>query len=141
MLELLRKYKKALGVVLVAVLTAAVAALTDDVISAKEWTVISGIGLSAVGTAVVPNLPSGIGGYAKTAVTFLVAGVAVLTVVIDGGLTAAEVYEVLLAGLAALGITVAPRNIGDYRQLAQRLGTQVGRRTADPVDGPRLAEG
>jgi uncharacterized membrane protein YhhN len=141
MLELIRKYKKAAGVVLVAVLTAAVAALTDNVISPREWTVITGIGVSAVGTAVVPNLPAGIGGYAKSVVTFLVAGMAVLTVVIDGGLTMAEVYEVVLAGLAALGITVIPRNIGDYRQLAQRFGTQVGVRTADPGDGPRLAGG
>jgi hypothetical protein len=100
-------YAKPIGVVVVAVITAVVAALTNDQISAQEWVVIFGVGLSAVGTAIVPNLPSGIAHYAKGAVTFLVAGTATLAVLIVGGLTTAEVLEVLIAAAASVGIVVA----------------------------------
>lgn len=100
-------YAKPIGVVTVAVITAVVAALTDNSITPQEWVVISGVGLSAVGAAVVPNLPTGIASYAKAIVTFLVAGAATLAVLVVGGLTVAEVLEVLIAAAASVGIVAA----------------------------------
>lgn len=120
MLDLIRKYRKAVGVLVVTVLTAVASALTDGV-TAQEVTVVVGIGLGAIGASIVPNLPTGIGGYAKAVVTFLGGGVAVLAVLIDGGLTAAELIEVVIAACAAVGITVGPRNIGDYRYRQRAL--------------------
>lgn len=101
------QYAKPIGVVIVAVITAIVAALIDDTISPQEWVVVTGFGLSAIGTAIVPNLPYGIARYAKGAVTFLVAGAATLAVLIIGGLTVAEVLEVVIAAAASVGIVVA----------------------------------
>jgi hypothetical protein len=111
------KYRKSLGVLLVTVLTAISAALTDG-ITDQETVVIIGLGLSSFGTGIVPNLPTGVGAYAKAIVTLLLGSFAVLAVAITGGLTGAEVIEIVLAGFAAVGITVAPRNIGDYRDRA-----------------------
>lgn len=101
------QYAKPIGVVVVAVITAVAAALTDNTITPEEYVVISGVGLSAVGSGIVPNLPAGIGAYAKGIVTFLVAGAATLAVLIVGGLTVAEVLEVLIAAAASVGIVVA----------------------------------
>lgn len=101
------QYAKPTGVVIVAIITAVVAALTDNTISPQEWVVVLGVGLSAIGTAIVPNLPAGVAAYAKGIVTFLVAGAATLAVLIVGGLTVAEVLEVLIAAAASVGIVVA----------------------------------
>jgi uncharacterized membrane protein YhhN len=100
-------YAKPIGVVIIAVITAIVAALTNNSISPQEWVIVVGVGLSAVGSAIVPNLPAGIASYAKSIVTFLVAGAATLAVLVVGGLTTAEVLEVLIAAAASVGIVVA----------------------------------
>jgi hypothetical protein len=132
LLDLIVKYKKAAGVLLVAVLAVLASVITDG-ITAKEWTVVAGVGLASFGTSIVPNLPTGIGGYAKAITTFLIGGTAVLSVVIDGGLTTAELIEVLLAAFAAVGITVVPKNIGDYRYKQLAVARSV---TGARVDGP-----
>lgn len=117
MLDLIRKYKKAAGVLLVTVLTAIVSVLTDG-ITAREWTVVAGVFLAAFGTGFVPNLPAGPGGIAKAVTTFLIGGTAVLSVVIAGGLTTAELLEVVIAAFAAVGVTAGVRNVGDHRDRA-----------------------
>lgn len=96
----------------VAVLTAIYAALTDGGIDSQEWIVIAGTAVGAFGVYVVPNLSAGVGYYAKGVVAFLTAGLPVLYVVLPGGLTQAETIEVVLAGLAAIGVTVGVGNKG-----------------------------
>ena len=115
------KYRKAVALVAVAVATFLVSALTNNVISADEWLITAGVLVSAVGTYVVPELPEGVAGSAKTIVTFLVTGFAAAVPLIDGGLTVAEVLTILLAAAAAIGLSAVP-NVGDYRDRV-RSGT------------------
>lgn len=98
----------------VAVVTAIWAALTDNGIDTQEWVVIAGTAVGAFGVYVVTNLDSGIGYFAKGAVSFLTAGLSVLYVVVPGGLTTAEILEVVIAGAAAIGLVVGVGNPG-YR--------------------------
>lgn len=130
MLDLIKKYKKAAATVLVAVLTAVASALTDG-ITAREWVVVAGVFLAAFGAGFVPNLPAGVGSVAKAITTFLIGGTAVLSVLIVGGLTSAETLEVVIAAFAAVGVTAAPRNIGDFRdrQLAVARGAGLAGRS------------
>lgn len=140
MLDLIEKYRKAAGVVLVAVLTAVASALTDG-ITDREVVIVAGVFLAAFGTAFVPNLPTGVGAVAKAITTFLIGGTAVLAVVIAGGLTTAEFLEVVIAAFAAVGVTVGARNVGDYRDRALAIGRGVHTAHSSPGDfGSGLAE-
>lgn len=103
---------KAWGQLGVAVLAAIYAALTDGGIDTQEWIVVVGTAVGALGVYVVPNLNEGVGRFAKAAVSFLTAGLAVLYVVIEGGLTQAETLEVVFAGLAAIGFVAGKGNAG-----------------------------
>lgn len=115
------KYRKAVALVAVAVATFLVSALTDDTVSAAEWILFGGVAVSAAGTYVVPELPSGIASAAKTVVTFLVTGFAAAVPLIAGGLTVAEVLTILIAAAAAIGLSTVP-NVDDYRARAARAG-------------------
>jgi hypothetical protein len=103
---------KAWGMVLVAVLAYLYAALTDGGVDSQEWVVVVYTGIGAVVVYVVPNMSAGIGRYAKAVAAFATAGLAVLQVTIEGGLTTAETIEVLLAGAAAIGLVVGTENKG-----------------------------
>lgn len=109
-----RKMFKAVGMVAVAMLTYVYAALTDGGVDSREWVVVVYTAVGSIGVWVVPNLSEGIGRYAKAVIAFGTAGLAALQVTIQGGLTQAEVIEVLLAGAAAVGLTAAAENPG-YR--------------------------
>jgi peptidoglycan/LPS O-acetylase OafA/YrhL len=95
---------------LAAVALAIWAALTDDAtrdaITPAEWIVVATMAVGAFGVQIVPNLDEGIGKYAKGVVSFLTAALPALALVIAGGLTTAEVLEVLLVGAAAVGLVV-----------------------------------
>lgn len=110
-------WAKAIGAVLVTIGTAIVGFLTDDVMSPEEWALVVGIAAGAVGVAIVPNFPpgSGIQGALKAVVMATTAGSAALALVISGGLTTAEVWEVIIASLAALGVVTLKGNVGDFR--------------------------
>lgn len=116
---------KAWMMVLVAVLTGIYAAMTDGGIDSQEWVVVAGTGVGAFGVYVVDNLSWGIAHYAKGVVSFLTAGLAVLYVVIPGGLTQAETIEVILAGLAAIGLVVGVGNANYVFASKTRTPAQV----------------
>lgn len=107
---------KAWAQLAVAVATAVWAALTDSVtgntVTTQEWVVIAGLAVGALGVYIVPNLDAGVGKYAKGFVSFATAGLAVLYVVVPGGLTNAEILEVVIAGAAAIGLVVGVGNTG-----------------------------
>lgn len=105
---------KAWGQLAVAILAAVYAALTDGGVDQQEWIVVAGTGVGAFVVWVVPNLDEGVGKYAKLFASFATAGLSVLYVVIPGGLTQAEIIEVVLAGLAAIGFVGGAGNLG-YR--------------------------
>lgn len=116
---------KAWAQVAVAIATAIYAALTEDNITTQEWVVIAGIGVGAIGVHIVPNLAWGVGHYAKGVVSFLTAGLSVLYVVIPGGLTQAEMIEVILAGCAAIGLVVGVGNANYTFASKTRVPSQV----------------
>jgi hypothetical protein len=109
----------------VAIAAAIYAALTDDMVTNQEWVVIGGTGVGALGVYIVPNLAFGIGRYAKGFVSFLTAGLAVLYVVIPGGLTNAEMLEVILAGAAAIGLVTGLGNANYTFASKTRVPNQV----------------
>ena|ERR1700741_3597809 len=121
---MIRKYAKAIGAVVVTVLMFVVSILTDG-ITAQEWVMLAGTLVSAIGVAVVPELPSGIAAWAKTVVTALSGGLTVLAVVITGGLTTTEVIEVVVAALAAIGVVAVVPNKGDYKESAMAMRLDV----------------
>ena len=117
---MLRKYAKAIGAVVVTMLTFVASILTDGVTD-QEWVMIAGTFVSAVGVAVVPELPSGIAAWAKTVVAALSGGLTVLAVVIIGGLTTQEVIEVIVAALGCRG-RGNRRQEGDFKERATAQG-------------------
>jgi hypothetical protein len=97
---------------LLAAIAAAIwAALTDDTtrdaITPAEWIVVATMAVGAFGVQIVPNLETGIAKYAKGVVSFLTAALPALSLAIAGGLTNAEMLEVLLVGAAAVGLVVS----------------------------------
>lgn len=110
----LKKLRKAVALVLVGIGTFVASILTDGV-SPEEGALIASVGLSSVGVYVVPELPLGVASVAKTAVTFLVTGATTLALVIGGGLTGAELLEVILAACAAIGLVATVPNVGDHK--------------------------
>jgi hypothetical protein len=100
--------------VLVAVLTYLYSALTDGGVDRAEWMVTLNTLLGAFVVWVVPNMSAGIGRYAKAIAAAGSAGLSVLAVAVVGGLTQAELIEVVLAAAAAIGLTAGVKN-ADYR--------------------------
>jgi len=117
----------------VAIVTAIYAQLTDGGIDQQEAITIAGTAVGAFGVYIVPNMEDGLAYYAKGFVSFLTAGLAVLYVVIQGGLTQAEIIEVVLAGCAAIGLTSGLGNKG-YVFAVKR--PTVGQAVASGEAGP-----
>lgn len=96
---------------LAAVAAAVWAALTDDAtrdaITPAEWIVVATMAVGAFGVQIVPNMDTGIAKYAKGVVSFLTAALPALALAIAGGLTNAEMIEVLLVGAAAVGLVIS----------------------------------
>jgi hypothetical protein len=134
----LLRYAKALGAVLVAVVTAVIAALTDNFFTAQEGVVVAGVGVSAVGVAIVPNLAAGVAAYAKAIVAFLGAGLGAVAVLMAGGLTLAEVLEAVVAAAAAVGIVAAVPNANAVTYVPRARGGVVSASAVRGVgeDGP-----
>lgn len=94
------------GAVVVAIWAALTDDATRDAITPAEWIVIATMAVGAFGLRIVPNLDEGIAKYAKGVVSFLTAALPALALAIAGGLTTAEMLEVLLVGAAAVGLVV-----------------------------------
>lgn len=101
------KYGKAIAAVVFAILTAAQVYLGgDNRIDSEEWVQLGIAGASAIGVYLVPLAPEY--PWAKTAVAVLLAVLQALATVVLGGLDANETLVLVLAGLTALGVGVAP---------------------------------
>lgn len=120
-----RKWAKGVGVVVVTMLTAAVSLATNGM-QDYEWVLLAGQGVSAASVALVPNLNEGLAALAKSAVAFLLNGLTVLAVVILDGLTAAELSQVLVAALAAIGVTALPNQWPPARLVPVQLDVIEG---------------
>jgi hypothetical protein len=114
-IQKLFKYAKPAAVVAVAVLSPIWSALSDNQITSAEWLTTASVFLSAIGVAIVPELPVGIARYAKTFVTFFVAGTTSAAVLVVGGLTGREMIQIIITAALAIGVTAFVPNKGDYK--------------------------
>lgn len=104
----MKRYGKAIAMVVVTVAAAIVAALSDEAIVNTEWFTVVLAGVGAVNVAIVPNLDATVGKYAKLVIA---ASTAVLTLgatLIDGGITGSEWLQLLIVGAGAVGVYGLP---------------------------------
>lgn len=101
------KYSKFIAIVVAAVLSALSAALVgDNIISPQEWVNVAILGVGAAGVFAAPNVPGA--AYTKSILAVLAAVLTVLATVIVGGVGTAEIIQMILAGLGALGVYAVP---------------------------------
>lgn len=98
-----------LGLLLMAVLTAIQEANADNHIQATEWVMVGLQAVMAFNVWATANLPQ----YSrmKTYVAAAIAVLQLLVTVIDGGLTTSEVINLVITGLAALGVAFTPQPV------------------------------
>jgi hypothetical protein len=101
-------YSKALGMVVATVLSAVVPMLTAGTLTAENWINVALVGIGAVSVAIVPNLTAGIGKYAKAAVAVASAVLTLLVSLLPGGLSTAEILQLVIAALGAVGVMALP---------------------------------
>lgn len=101
-------YAKAFVAVATAVLAVLVTALTDNVVTTSEVLGIAIAFLTAVGVYFVPNLPAGVGRWAKAIVAVVGTAVQAAVPLVDGGWTTSSWLLVALAALGALTVGIAP---------------------------------
>ena len=108
----MNQYAKFILITVATVLSAVSAALVgDNVISAQEWVNVAILGVGALGVFAAPNVPGA--RYTKAILAVLAAVLTVLSSVILGGIGTAEIIQMVLAGLAALGVYAVP-NAGPH---------------------------
>lgn len=101
------KYSKFVAIVIATVLSALTAALVgDNVISPQEWVNVAILGVGAAGVFAAPNVPGA--AYTKSILAVLAAVLTVLASVIVGGVGTAELIQMILAGLGAIGVYAVP---------------------------------
>lgn len=106
-------YAKSIVMVIAAGIGILTAALSDGVVSPVEYVTIAISILTAIGAYLIPNMSSGVGAYAKTLVAFGGAAAAALANIVAHAASFSEVSQsdwlnVLLAGLAAVGLFIVP---------------------------------
>jgi hypothetical protein len=104
----LKTYSKAFAMVLFTIISAIVAALTDDVVTTAEWINIAILGFGAAQVFTAPNVPYS--KYTKTILAALTAAATALVSFLTNGVSTAEWLQVLVAVGAAVGVYVAPRS-------------------------------
>jgi hypothetical protein len=108
-IELPSVYAKAIVAILTAALTVLAAALTDGVVVLDERFGIALALVNAAAVYLVPNLPSGVGRYAKAIVAVVGTALqAALPLIINGSLPASSWLLVLIAALGALSVGIVP---------------------------------
>lgn len=115
----IKKYTKSIVMVVVTVLVALSAAMTDG-ISSAEWVNVAIAGVTAAGVFAAPNVPGA--RYTKSILAVLGAVLTFLTSAIIGGIDFNEVVQIVVIGAGALGVyqfpnTVANVNISDEGSL------------------------
>lgn len=98
-----------LGLVVMAILTTVQDSLTDSKIDAQEWVQVGLQALMAFNVWATANLPQ----YTKMK-TYVAAAIAVtslLYTVIVGGVSTQEVINLVITGLAALGVAATPQPV------------------------------
>lgn len=101
-------YAKSLLYIALAVVGVLVTALADDVLTVDELVNVGIIGVGAITVYLVPNLPAGVGQYAKVIVTFIVAALVALQSFLTDGITTTEWLQIFVAAFAGIGVYIIP---------------------------------
>lgn len=99
-------YAKSLFAVLATVVTAIVAAMTDNVVSNVEWI---NVGIAAAGAAAVfaaPNVPGS--RYTKAVLAVITTVLTFFVTAVTDGVSTAELLQVLVIALGAVGVYAVP---------------------------------
>lgn len=111
------KYAKLLAAVVATVLSAIVAATAGDgVVDAQEWVNVAILAVGSAGVFAAPNVPHS--QYTKAVIAVLSAALTVLSTAILGGIDSTEIMQMVLAGLAAVGVYAVPNGAVDGRHAA-----------------------
>jgi uncharacterized membrane protein YqaE (UPF0057 family) len=114
-------YSKALSQVLATVLATVLAATVGGGLDTTGWINVVLAGIGAVSVALVPNLNVGVAKYSKSLITVLTVVLPILAVSLPGGLDSAEVIQLVLAGLGALGVYALPAPLHTANTAEARL--------------------
>lgn len=101
-------YAKSLLYIALAVVGVLVTALADDILTVDELVNVAIIGVGAITVYLVPNLPKGVGRYAKVIVTFVVAALVALQSFLTDGITTTEWLQIAAAAFAGVGVYIIP---------------------------------
>lgn len=105
-------YAKALLAVVAAIISAIVAVLTDNVITPEEWVNVAIAGVGAITIALAANMPAGRWAYVKFYIAGLTAGLTFLASAITGGLSGAELMQLLVVVLGGAGVFAVSNRAG-----------------------------
>lgn len=100
------RYAKFVAAIVATVVSALIAAMTDDHVSVVEWVNVAIAGVGACAVFAAPNVPGS--RYTKAILAVLTAVLTLLVSLITGGLTPAEVLQLIIAGLGAVGVYAIP---------------------------------
>jgi hypothetical protein len=104
------KYSKLVAMVIATILSAVTAALVgDNFITPQEWVNVAILAVGAASVFAAPNVPGAT--YTKTILAVLAAVLTVLASVIVGGVGTTELIQMVLAGLAAVGVFAVPNKV------------------------------
>lgn len=102
----MNKYLKAVAAVVATVAAALSGVLTDSVITAPEWINVAILGVGAAGVFTAPNVPGAT--YTKGILAVLTGVLVLLSSLITDGITSAEMFQLVVAGLGAVGVIAIP---------------------------------
>lgn len=104
----LKLYAKSIMYIALAAVAFLVTAAADDLLTLDEILNLAIVVLGAVVVYLVPNLPSGVGAYAKTIAAFATAAIITLLSFLTDGVTVTEWLQVLIAAFAGIGVYIVP---------------------------------
>lgn len=98
-----------LGLIVMAILTTIQQVNTDNHVTASEWVMVGLQAVMAINVFFTANLP----GYAhmKTYVAAVIVVMQLMVTLISGGLTGNEIVNLIITGLAALGVAAVPQPV------------------------------
>jgi FtsH-binding integral membrane protein len=117
----MQKFLAMLAVVVGAALAALVPALADNHIRTDEWLNVIVITAGAAAVFTAPNVPGH--AYVKTALAVITAVCTLAVSLIVDGVSTAEIIQLVLAALGAVGVK-ALTNTGDYLEQARAAATR-----------------
>jgi hypothetical protein len=114
----MQKYAKLILAIVATVLTGIVAAYTDGHISNSEWINVAIAGVGAAGVFAAPNVPGSM--YTKSIIAVLTAVLTALASFISDGISQAELMQMAVIALAALGVYAVPNKTNEVGSSALR---------------------